>query len=376
MIAQRDYILDAMDALIGLKESMLDFADKHVETITPMYSFGLTVYGSSYHMQQAQVMTWGYYIMAFVNELERELEKLELAYKHMQISPAGSAIGTCTDIPNFNRHRTMELLGFDDLFTNCFDAEKYEFYVLDTYAPLLTLSYIISTLGRTFQIYSTYEFRLIELADRYCGTSSIMPQKKSPTALKWLSQVTTNVKARMVGDESIRGMYESWTDVINALKVLTGIIRTLKIDKKWNEERAGAFWTGAADLAIAIMVETGLPWRTAHQIVATLVRMAINEGKTPQDVTEEYLDKAATQYPDYGKPVGLSTERIQRSMNPRDMVNRRTLIGGPAPVRVREEIAKSRNLLGKDIAKVKAKRNKLQTAAKKLEKAIDTLIGA
>jgi len=305
-IVQRDYLLDAMDALIAAREAMVEFSEKHVATITPMYSPGLTVYGSMNVLQHAQVMTWGYYVMAFVNQLEREFRKLEAAYDLVQISPAGTAIGTGTDIVGFDRYRTMELLGFEDLYRNCYDAEKHEGYALDSFAALLTLSHVISGLFFDLLIYSTHEFALVEPADRYCGTSSIMPQKKNPTAFRWLADLTVNVKSRMLGADSVDGMHRSWTDVVNGLKMIPGIMETLRVDKMRNETLAGEFWSGAADLAAAIVREKGLPWRTAHQIFATLVRTAIEEGKKPQEVTEDYLDRAAREYTDYGNPLGLS----------------------------------------------------------------------
>jgi argininosuccinate lyase len=373
-IVQREYILEAMVALLDAVEAMVEFAERHIEAITPMYSAGLTVYGSCNLLQHAQVMTWGYYVMAFVRQFEREFQKLEAAYTLMQISPAGSAIGTGTDVPNFSRHRTMELLGFYDLYDNCYDAEKHEQYTLDSFAVLLTLSHVISGLFFDLLIYSTHEFGLVEPADRYCGTSSIMPQKKNPTAFRWLADLTVNVKARLMEARSEDGMNRSWTDVINGLRMIPGIMETLKVDRERNKQLAGDFWTGAADLAAAIMVEKGLPWRTAHQIVATLVRLAINEGKLPKDVDAEFLDRAAVEYPDYGEPLGLSTEMIQRAMDPREMVNRRTLIGGPAPERVREQIAESKELLKKNRATMEANNRWLEEAADKLESSIDALI--
>ena len=223
-IVQREYILDAMDALLRAIEAMVDFSERHVETITPMYSAGLTTYGSMNLLQHAQVMTWGYYIMGFVNQLEREFTKLEAAYELMLISPAGSAIGTGTDVPNFSRERTMELLGFNDLYRNCYDAEKHEGYALDSYAVLLTLSHIISGLFFDLMIYYTHEFNLIEPADRYCGTSSIMPQKKNPMALRWMSDLTVNVKARLLEARNDEGMQKSWTDIINGLRMIPGFL--------------------------------------------------------------------------------------------------------------------------------------------------------
>jgi argininosuccinate lyase len=374
-IAQRDYILDAMEVLNAARVSLADFAEAHVETLCPMYSPGLTVYGSAYILQHAQPMTLGFYIMAFLNQLEREFRKLEAAYGLNQISPAGSAIGTGTDIPGFDRRRTMDLLGFD-IYRNCYDAEKHEWYTLDSFSALLTLSHVVSGLFYDLLTYSTSEFGIIESADRYCGTSSIMPQKKNPTALRFLADLTVNVKSRMLGADSVDGMHRSWTDMINGLRMVPGIMETLKVNVARSEELAGAHWSGASDLAAAVVRERGLPWRTAHQIVATLVRIAIDDGIKPDDVTAEALDRAAVDYPDYGKPLALPTEVIQDAMDPRKMVNRRTLIGGPAPVRVREEIERSRLLIVDDVKSVRERREKLKTASEKMEKAIDALICA
>jgi argininosuccinate lyase len=373
-IVQRNYALDAMEALLGVREAMIEFADKHVETVTPMYSAGLTVYGSVNLLQHAQTMTFGYYIMAFVKQLEREFRKLEATYRLTQISPAGSAIGTGTDVPGFDRRRTMELLGFDDLYDNCFDAEKHEGYTLDSFAVLLTLSHVMSGLFFDLLLYSTHEFRLVEPADRYSGTSSIMPQKKNPTAFRWLADVAVNVRARMLEARNVDGMHRSWVDVINGLRMIPGIMGTLKVDKKRNLELAGEFWSGAADLAAAIVREKGLPWRTAHQIVATMVRHAIEEGTTPRDVTEGVLDRAAEEYPGHAKPLGLSTAVIREVMDPKTMVERRTLIGGPAPIRVNETIAESREKLKSDRQTVKTLKGKLEASSEKLENAIDELI--
>ena len=265
--------------------------------------------------------------MAFVNQLEREFRKLEATYDLVQISPAGTAIGIGTDVQNFSRSRTMELLGFDDVYRNCYDAEKHEWYTLDSFAVLLTLSHVISGLFHDLLIYSTSEFNLVEPADRYCGTSSIMPQKKNPTAFRWLSDLTVNVKARMLGAESVDGMHRSWTDVINGLRMIPGIMATLQVNVERNKELAGEFWSGAADLAAAIVREKGLPWRTSHQIVATMVTIAKVEGKRPQDITGAYLDRAAKEYPDYGEPIGLSTKIIQDSMDPKLIVKGEHLSG-------------------------------------------------
>jgi argininosuccinate lyase len=202
-----------------------------------------------------------------------------------------------------------------------------------------------------------------------------MPQKKNPTAFRWLADIAVNVRARMMEARNTEGMNRSWVDVINGLRMIPGIIGTLKVDAERNLKLAGEFWSGAADLAVAIVREKGLPWRTAHQIVATMVRHAIEEGTAPKDITEETLDRAALEYPGHAKPLGMSTAVIQEAMDPRAMVERRTLIGGPAPVRVKETIVDSRERLKGDRETVGTLKKRLEASAEKLEKAIEELIG-
>ena len=158
----------------------------------------------------------------------------------------------------------MELLGFSDLYRNCFDAEKHEGYALDSYAVLITLSNIISGLFFDLLMYSTHEFNLIEPADRYCGTSSIMPQKKNPMALRWMSDITINVKARLLEARNDEGMERSWVDIINGLRIIPGFFESVRINKEKNLQLAGEFWSGSADLAALVMNEKGLPWRTSR----------------------------------------------------------------------------------------------------------------
>jgi argininosuccinate lyase len=164
-------------------------------------------------------------------------------------------------------------------------------------------------------------------------------------------------------------------DTLNSLKMWPGILSTLTVYKERMERRAGEFWAQAVDIAAHIVREKGLPWRTAHQITATLVRVCIEEDKTPQEVTPELIDRCAKMVPEWGKAVGLSEDAIMRAIDPRAMIQRRNLFGGVAPVRVKEQISKSRDLLERDKGRVEVKRKMLADAAFKLEKAIDTIVG-
>ena len=360
-ITARDYLLDIMDASLSVREAMVDLAGKHIETVMPGYSVTY---------QHAQPVTFGYYLMAFVKQLERNFDKLEAAYSVQNISPAGSAIGMGTDFPGFDRYRQMELLGFDDLFENCYDAGHNKDYA-DVFGVLLCINESLSELAYDLALFSTYEFRYVWPADRYCSTSSIMPQKHNASGFIFLSGMGSKTKGQIVQNAVDRAMI----DTLNSLNMWPGILSTLTVYEDLMERRAGEFWAQAVDIAAQMVREKGLPWRTAHQITATLVRICIDEGRTPQEVTPDLIDRCAKMVPEWGKPVGLSVEAIGRAIDPRAMIERRNLIGGVAPVRVKEQIVKSRRLLEGDRERVEAKRKKLTEATGKLEEAIDVIVG-
>jgi argininosuccinate lyase len=361
-ITARDYLFDIMDASLRVRKAMVDLAEKHVGSVMPGYSVTY---------QHAQPVTFGYYTMAFVNQLERNFDKLEFIYNMQNISPAGSAIGMGTDFPGFDRYRQMELLGFDDLFENCYDAGHNKDYA-DVFGVLLCINESLSELANDLAIYSTCEFMYVRPADRYSGSSSIMPQKHNASGFIYLAGMGNRTKGHLINNALNRALI----DTCNALDMWPGILSTLTVYTDRMEKRAGEFWAQAVDIAAQIVREKGLPWRTAHQITGTLVRICVDEDKTPQDVTPALIDRCARMVPEWEKPVGLSIEAIKRAINPRAMAERRDHIGGVAPTRVREQIAKSRALLNNDSGRVEAKRKKIAEAAEKLEKAIDALIGS
>jgi argininosuccinate lyase len=198
-----------------------------------------------------------------------------------------------------------------------------------------------------------------------------MPQKHNASGFIYLSGMGNRTKGQIIQNAVNRALI----DTLNSLNMWPGILSTLTVYGDRMERRAGEFWAQAVDIAAQIVREKGLPWRTAHQITATLVRICIEEDRAPQEVTPELIDRCAEMVPEWGKPVGLSEEAIARAVDPRAMIERRTLIGGVAPVRVREQIAKSRELLERDRERVGAKRAKLAEAAGKLEEAIDAITG-
>ena len=208
-----------------------------------------------------------------------------------------------------DRHRTKELLGFDDLVVNSKDASGF---AQDFPAEILgQLAILMSNLGRLagdLNLWSTYEFGLVEVADEYCGSSSLMPQKKNAESLErlrdlagkavgWqasalgiLKTATSSDCDPALDDFGLPAATKATSDMVD---LMTGVLETLTVNVKLMKEHAGTFWGTASNLADFIAKDNGLPFRIAHKIVGRLVRSAIEQGKRPGEITGEMVNRIA-----------------------------------------------------------------------------------
>lgn len=374
----REGIIGVMERLNELRESMLETADEHTETVMPGYT----------HMRHAQPTTFGHYLLSFEKAFERDYERLQQAYAHTNVSPAGAAIMTGSSFP-LNRDRTRELLGFDDLYSNTMDAVFNTDFGLETHAALMSLQSTITKLAEDLILFETDEYNFLSLADRFSGTSSIMPQKKNPYLNEFIITTTGDVygnglSAFVSNNEShgrmetlISGFKNLWEtfDLLNVvLDLLADAIRTVNVNEDVMREAAGSHWAQATDIADLMVQERDIPFRSAHQITGVLVRHCTSNGVEPKDVTVDMVDRAAEEV--LGEKIALDEETLERALDPEKCVNARTLVGGPAFANVEAEVGNSRKQLGQDRAEVEERRSKLDDAAAELEAAIDSLVEA
>ena len=371
----REFILKLMAASIALRKKLIELAGDNIDTVMPASTWS----------QHAQPTTFAHYAMSWELSLENDFARLKQLYERVNRSPAGAAIMTGSRYP-IKRERTAELLGFDGVITNTryavlgFDgwlgvpAEAY------TVASLLMMN--VSGIASELYLWSTTEFSYVELADRYCGTSSIMPQKKNPYTLMWVRGAAARTYGRLASymyemhDVCMgytRQLAPTLDDVLEATEIMTGVLSTLSLHKERMLANATNLnWICATDLADLIVLEKGLPFRTAHQIVAILVRIGIGRGLTQTGVTSALLDEAATEY--MGKPLGLDEASIGRALNPAECVRARQLTGGPAPERVADDIARARACCAEDDATLARLSGRLADADDRLEQAIDRIV--
>lgn len=371
----REFILKLMDASIALRKQIVKMASENIDTVMPASTWS----------QHAQPTTFAHYAMSWELSLENDFQRLAQLYERVNQSPAGAAIFTGSRYP-IKRERTAELLGFDGTITNT----RYAVLGFDAWLGVPAEAYTVpalmmmnvSGIASELYLWSSTEFSYVELADRYCGTSSIMPQKKNPYTLMWVRGAAARTYGRLTSyltemhDMAMgytRQLAPTLDDVLEATNIMTGVLSSLSIKKdRLLANATNMNWICATDIADLIVLEKGLPFRTAHQIVAILVRIGIERGLTQSGVTGELVDEAAIEY--MGKPLNLSAAGLRSALNPAECVKARTLTGGPAPERVQDDIARATQRYTGDAATLAQIRTRLAAAEAGLEAAIDKLV--
>jgi len=257
-------------------------------------------------------------------------------------------------------------------------------YVAEILAATGILMSNLSTLCSDLYLWSTFEFGMIEVADGFCGTSSIMPQKKNAWALDWTRGAAGNAVgyfasclAALRGTSSTDAMaqeYPDWpladacTEATDYLTLVAGVLETLKVNKALMLERARANWTTASNLADAIVRIGGFSFRSAHGIVGRTVRAAGEAGIGPHQVDAIFLDGVAMQVA--GRAAGLSDAQIREALDPVGFVATRVTAGGVQPDEVRAMLADGARQLIDDGDWLGVRRAQVANAAQALDAAV------
>ena len=378
-ITQRQKLLELMRAVNRLRRVLIGLAREHTDTILPGYSFG----------QQAQPMTLAHLWLSWAATLARDFERLHGAYGRINRSPAGAAIMVGSEFP-VDRKRTAELLGFDAVHENCADAilELTNDDSLEVPAVVSILYHSLAKWADDLIQWSTTEYNFVDIPDRYCNTSSIMMQKKNvigPAEVKGASaEALGGYVVAYHGLKGTTGMPVNeryyaceilWKVADSAVRDVgwfCDLLPVLVINKPHMREQAWRNWATVTDLAGVLVSERDLPWRTAHQIVGIMVRLCEERGLGPADVTPQLLDEAAMLYHDI--PAGLDQKAIDQALDPERFIAVRTLQGGPAKaesLRQAQVFEAETAAHEKIVAEID---DRLATAARKLEQAIDAII--
>jgi argininosuccinate lyase len=374
----RDHLLDVLRELQRLQALILDLAERHVETYMPGYT----------HLQHAQPSTLAHYLLRHWFTLERDQQRIEGAFLRTNLSALGGAAMTGTSWP-LDRQRVSDLLGHERPVENAYDAGIFSRDYPSEIAAVLSI--LVNDVGRIagdLYLWSTWEFGFAEIDDSLAGTSSIMPQKKNPHALErvrglsgrsigWLP--ATLGMLRSVSSSDLDLLFgeeltdEAARDSISVLALTHASLETIDFKTDLMRQRAGVYWSTAANLADALVRTTGLPFRTVHGVVGRLVRLAIDRGIAPEGVTSALLDEAATQV--LGRPFGVAEDEVRRALDPVGAVQGLVTTGSAHPEAARAQIATARGYEAEHRAWLEAKQRQLTDAAAELARAADRLIG-
>ena len=330
----RERIIGIQIGILEFMEGIVEMAGEHLHDVF----IGFT------HLQHAQPITIAHHLMAHVQALKRDYERLEDTYKRVNLNPLGSAAMATTSFP-INRELTTKLLGFDSYLENSMDGVSARDFVAETVFDLTALCTTLSKICEELILWSTYEFGVIDMADEYSSTSSIMPQKKNPDVAELARGKSTIVNGELVTILTIlkaipytynRDLQEITPHLWNALKVTEdtlSIVTRMLLSVKFNTERcaelAGRNFATATDLADIMVREKQVPFRTAHKIVGRIVNEATSNNMVEEDITSNFIDEIAV---DLGfDKLELDDDLIQNALNPTENVKIRRVLGGPAP---------------------------------------------
>jgi argininosuccinate lyase len=378
-------LLSAAAATLSLREALVGVAADHVETLLPGYT----------HLQPAQPTTVAHYLLSYASAVERDTARVLDAYDRTNRSPLGAAAfaGTTFDV---DRERTAALLGFDGVVGNATDAVSARDFLVESTAALSAHAVALSGLAEDLIVYSNRGF--VELADDYASTSSIMPQKKNPDTLELvraragdavggLSGLATLLKGlpRAYNRDLQRASSHFWgavDAVTEASEVAAGAVATAGWDEPACATAAGEGFstaTGVADLLAA----AGVPFRTAHEVVATAAERAGADGGTDRDRrdadsetppgTPSLATLSAAAEAVLGESLFEYVDRaaVAAALDPAESVAARDSAGGPAPAAVADALADADAAIESDRANVDDRRTALADAEAALEAAVN-----
>ncbi|QZN93863.1 argininosuccinate lyase [Limosilactobacillus panis] len=328
-------------ALKDLQQSLVSLAEKNVETIMPGYT----------HMQHAQPISYGQYLIAYFQMFQRDVERFTFNKQHTDLSPLGAAALAGTTFP-IDREMTTALLGFNKPYANSLDAVSDRDFALEFLSNASILMVHLSRLCEEIIYWCSYEFNYIELSDAYSTGSSIMPQKKNPDMAELIRGKSGRVFGSLMGllttmkglplaynkdmQEDKEGVFDTVKTILPCLKVMTGMVETLHVNKDKMAHATHHDFSNATELADYLATK-GIPFRRAHEIVGELVLKGIKTGTDLADIPLSTFKQIDSRVED----------DVYQVLKPAVAVQRRNSLGGTGFAQVKAQITAAKQILNK-----------------------------
>ena len=339
----RLYLRDEIDAiaiqLTRLQNVLLDLAEREADTIMPGFT----------HLQVAQPVTFGHHIMAWFEMLMRDAGRFADCRKRVNIMPLGAAALAGTSYP-IDRAYTAQLLGFEAPAENSLDAVSDRDFAIEFTAAAALLMTHMSRFSEELILWSSTQFGFVDLPDRFCTGSSIMPQKKNPDVPELVRGKTGRVNGNLIAlltlmkaqplaynkdnQEDKEPLFDTIDTVRGSLKVYADMMSALRVKRDNMAQAARSGFSTATDLA-DYLVRHGVAFRDAHEVVGKAVRYGVDTGK---DLAQMTLAELRQFSPVIEQSV-FAVLTLEGSVAARDH------LGGTAPAQVRAAIQRARQRL-------------------------------
>ncbi|MDY6942265.1 MAG: argininosuccinate lyase [Pseudomonadota bacterium] len=336
----RLYVRDAIDALLReldrLRSALLDLAEREAETIMPGFT----------HLQVAQPVTFGHHMLAWHAMLSRDRARLLDCRARVNVMPLGSAALAGTTYP-IDREYTARLLQFDGVAENSLDAVSDRDFAIEFAAHAALLMTHLSRCSEELVLWSSAQFGFVDMPDRFCTGSSIMPQKKNPDVPELVRGKTGRVVGHLMSlltlmksqplaynkdnQEDKEPIFDVVDTLAGCLRAYADMIPAVTVNRARCRTAARAGFSTATDLA-DYLVRKGLPFRDAHEVVGRSVAAGV---ASDRDLSEMNLDELKSFSPLIEQDV-FAVLTLEGSVAARDH------IGGTAPNQVRAAVARAR----------------------------------
>ncbi|WP_210617954.1 argininosuccinate lyase [Mammaliicoccus lentus] len=313
----KQHVHEIIELVESLQQAILKIADEHVDTIMPGYT----------HLQRAQPISFAHHVMTYFWMLERDKSRFNDSIKRIDMCPLGAAALSGTTHP-IDRHRTQELLGFDNLYENSLDAVSDRDYIVETLHNISLTMVHLSRFSEEIIFWSSSEANFVTLSDSFSTGSSIMPQKKNPDMAELIrgkvGRTTGHLMSMLMTlkglplaynkdmQEDKEGLFDAVHTIKGSLRIFEGMISTMTVNEERLHETVHQDFSNATELA-DYLVEQNIPFREAHEIVGKIVLWCIQNNKYLLDVPLEhyksYNDKIDNNVYDYLKPENCLNRR-------------------------------------------------------------------
>lgn len=336
----RLYMRDALDAVLSelrrLQTGLVELAEREADTIMPGFT----------HLQVAQPVTFGHHLMAWFAQLQRDTGRFQDCRARLNYSPLGAAALAGTTYP-IDRHLTAQLLGFTGPTENSLDSVSDRDFAIEFCAASSILLMHLSRFSEELILWASAQFAFVDIPDRFCTGSSIMPQKKNPDVPELVRGKSGRVVGHLIGlitlmkgqplaynkdnQEDKEPLFDSVDTVLGCLRAFADMVPHLKPRHSNMRESARKGFATATDLA-DYLVRKGVAFRDAHEIVGKAVRLGVETGRDLSEMSLAELQQFST----------VIGEDVFACLTLEGSVAARNHFGGTAPEQVRAACQRAR----------------------------------